>query len=177
MTRFIILLAFFCSRNLLVDAGVRFSNLTSEMNPEYVKGTINVKVESGMYSIGLNCDLLKKIEGNFWVKPVFSKKINDAYVPVVDLMLDTCKTDPSMAENPLVRFISTEAKKFVSFGLMCPYEPGHYTVNDFTFENSSTLMNFIPKGSYHVSVTTHHQSPGSNELNKVMSFSFYANAE
>ncbi|EAT46704.1 AAEL002117-PA [Aedes aegypti] len=151
--------------------------MTYDLNPEYVKGTINVKVENGVYSIGMNCDLLKKIDGNFWVTPVFSKKLGKSYVPIIDLKLDTCKTDPTLAENPLIRFVSTEAKKFVSFGLMCPYEPGHYVVNDFTFEKSNALMNFIPKGNYHVSLTSRHQPPGSKELNKVMSLSFYADFE
>ncbi|KXJ84277.1 hypothetical protein RP20_CCG014295 [Aedes albopictus] len=177
MKRLITLLAFACCFAQMIDASVRFSNLTYELNPEYVTGKINVKVDGGVYSIGMNCDLLKKIDGNFWVTPVFSKKLGKSYTPIIDLKLDTCKTDPALAENPLIRFVSTEAKKFVSFGLMCPYEPGHYVVNDFTFEKSSSLMNFIPKGNYHVSLTSRHQSPGSSVLHKVMSLSFFADVE
>ncbi|XP_039439924.1 uncharacterized protein LOC120420868 [Culex pipiens pallens] len=161
----------------MVTCTVRFSNLSYELNPEYIKGTINVKIDKEVYSIGLNADVLKRIDGMFWVMPVFSKKIKDSYVPLVDLKLDTCKTDPTLVENPVIRLIAAEAKKFVSFGLMCPYEPGHYTVNDFTIDNNNAMMNFIPKGSYHVSINTHHQSFGSNDLNKVMSLSFYADFE
>lgn len=63
--------------------------------------------------------------------PVFSKKIKDSYVPLVDLKLDTCKTDPTLVENPVIRLIAAEAKKFVSFGLMCPYEPVSSNCSDY----------------------------------------------
>lgn len=46
---------------------VRFSNLSYELNPEYIKGTINVKIDKEVYSIGLNADVLKRIDGMFWV--------------------------------------------------------------------------------------------------------------
>ncbi|XP_062561877.1 uncharacterized protein LOC134225639 [Armigeres subalbatus] len=177
MKHIIILLALACSCVHTTTASVSFSNLTYEMNPEYLKGKINVKVDGGKYSIGLDTDLLKKMDGNFWVAIVIAKKMDDTYVPIVDIKLDTCQTDPSEAESPLIRFVSTEAKKFVTFGLKCPYEPGHYAVNNFAFENSSALMNFIPKGMYQVSFTSHHQSPGSSQLNKVIILSFYADVQ
>ncbi|XP_055635207.1 uncharacterized protein LOC129775048 [Toxorhynchites rutilus septentrionalis] len=160
-----------------VIGSVRFTNLSYELSSDYVKGTVNVKMDNGVYSVGMNSDLLKKIDGNFWVTPILSKKIKDAYIPLTDIKLDTCKEDPSSAENPVVRFISAEVKKLVTFGLKCPYEPGHYTVNDFSFEDGHSMLKLIPKGSYHVSITCQHQPPGSSSLIKVMSFSFYADID
>ncbi|XP_055602806.1 uncharacterized protein LOC129751372 [Uranotaenia lowii] len=156
---------------------VKFYNMSYEFNPEYSIGSLQVSIDDTNYGVGLSSEVLKRIDGKFWVTGVLSRKVKNEYISMANVHMDTCETDPTESDNPIVKFVSMEAKKFVSFGLKCPYEPGHYAVNNFNFEDKRAMVKLIPSGSYRMSMSSEHQPAGSAVMHKVMSFSFNVDVE
>uniref|UniRef100_A0A182XX41 MD-2-related lipid-recognition domain-containing protein n=1 Tax=Anopheles stephensi TaxID=30069 RepID=A0A182XX41_ANOST len=141
-------------------AVVRFENLKYELNKDYMHGNIFIKSQNDKYSFGADVELAKKIEGSVIVTPHLQHLIKGEYHTMVNIDLDTCKVDPVMSENPIVRTIAKESTKFINFSLMCPYNPGRYLLNDFTLDSESPLLKLIPNGKYKMQLkATHHPTP------------------
>lgn len=57
------------------------------------------------------------------ITPHVQHLVKGEYHTMVNIDLDTCKVDPVMSENAIVRTIAKESTKFINFSLMCPYNP------------------------------------------------------
>ncbi|XP_003436635.2 uncharacterized protein LOC11175969 [Anopheles gambiae] len=143
-------------------AVVRFENLKYELNKDYMHGNIFIKSQNDKYSFGADVELAKKVEGSVIITPHVQHLVKGEYHTMVNIDLDTCKVDPVMSENAIVRTIAKESTKFINFSLMCPYNPGRYLLNDFTLDSESPLLKLIPNGKYKMELKAHHYpTPGS----------------
>ncbi|XP_058117132.1 uncharacterized protein LOC131288807 [Anopheles ziemanni] len=143
-------------------AVVKFENLNYELNKDFMHGNIFIKSQNDKYSFGADVEMSKKIEGSVIVTPVLQHLVKGEYHTMVNIDLDTCKVDPLMSENSIVRTIAKESTKFINFSLMCPYNPGRYLLNDFTLDSESPLLKLIPNGKYKMQLSaTHYPTPDS----------------
>ncbi|XP_050088277.1 uncharacterized protein LOC126572738 [Anopheles aquasalis] len=137
-------------------AVVKFENLKYELNKDYMHGNVFIKSQNDKYAFGADVEMTKKVDGSVIVTPLLQHLIKGEYHTMVNIDLDTCKVDPTMSENAIVRTIAKEATKFINFSLMCPYNPGRYLLNDFTLDSESPLLKLIPNGNYKMQLTANH---------------------
>uniref|UniRef100_A0A182JIF4 MD-2-related lipid-recognition domain-containing protein n=2 Tax=Anopheles atroparvus TaxID=41427 RepID=A0A182JIF4_ANOAO len=159
-------------------AVVKFENLKYELNKDYMHGNIFIKSQNDKYMFGADVELMKKAEGSVIITPLLQHLVKGEYHTMLNIDLDTCKVDPLMSENSIVRTIAKEATKFINFSLMCPYNPGRYLLNDFTLDSESPLLKLIPDGKYQMQLTaTHyptHDSPPIQLLKYSIDFELYS---
>ncbi|XP_052863859.1 uncharacterized protein LOC128270494 [Anopheles cruzii] len=144
---------------LVIDtslAVVKFENLMYNLNKDYMHGKVFIKNEGDKYMFNADVEVTKKIEGSVMVTPILQHLIKGEYQTLVNIDLDTCKVDPTMSENSIVRAIAKESTRFINFSLMCPYNPGHYLLNDFTLDSDSPLLKLLASGKYRMQLSANH---------------------
>ncbi|XP_053689494.1 uncharacterized protein LOC128738418 isoform X2 [Sabethes cyaneus] len=146
-------------------------------NPDYMK--VFIKIRNGTDSqrstvVDIDSQIFRDITSGVHVRLDVASKMGNEYRSLVNKDIDVCKLNASRSEDPLMRLLVGEIRKYGNMSVDCPLLTGNYVVRNFRVNRENMLIKLAPSGEYRLGIDVKHKVEQNKPAVPVFDLEFYA---
>ncbi|XP_055530644.1 uncharacterized protein LOC129721753 [Wyeomyia smithii] len=169
----------FCA--LLINAlEIVVHKVEHKSNPDYTKVFIKIRnaTENQRNTvIDIDSEMYRDITDGVHVRVDLASKMGNEYRALVSKDVDLCKLNASRSDDPLLRLLVGELKKYGNMSVDCPLHSGKYVVRNFRVNRENMLIKLAPPGEYRLGIDVRHKMEQNKPAVPVFDLELYATLE